>query len=48
MHYTGAIFAPIMGKVIDTYGFDTMFTVSAYTMTAVAVVTSIFIYDAKG
>ncbi|MFH1489526.1 MAG: MFS transporter, partial [Pseudomonadota bacterium] len=46
MHYTGAIFAPIMGRVIDTYGFDTMFTFSAYTVTAVAVVTSIFIYDA--
>lgn len=48
MQYTGAIFAPIMGRFIDTYGFDTMFTFSAYAMTAVAVVTSIFIWDAKG
>jgi MFS family permease len=48
MQYTGAIFAPIMGGFIDTYGFHTMFTFSAYAVTAVAVVTSIFIWDAKG
>jgi MFS family permease len=47
MQYTGAIFAPIMGGFIDTYGFNTMFTFSAYAVTAVAVVTSIFIWDAK-
>ena len=48
MQYTGAIFAPIMGNFIDTYGYHTMFTFSAYAVTAVAVVTSIFIWDAKG
>ena len=48
MQYTGAIFAPIMGGFIDTYGYHTMFTFSAYAVTAVAVVTSIFIWDAKG
>jgi FSR family fosmidomycin resistance protein-like MFS transporter len=48
MQYTGAIFAPIMGGFIDVYGFHTMFTFSAYAVTAVAVVTSIFIWDAKG
>jgi MFS family permease len=47
MQYTGAIFAPILGKFIDTYGFDIMFTFSAYTVTVVAVVTSFFIWDAK-
>ena len=48
MQYTGAIFAPIMGVFIDWFGFQTMFTFSAWTVTAVAVVTSIFIWDAKG
>ena len=47
MQYTGAIFAPIMGYFLDTYGFHTMFTFSAYAVTAVAVLTSFFIWDAK-
>ncbi|MBN2062589.1 MAG: MFS transporter [Deltaproteobacteria bacterium] len=47
MHYTGAIFAPVMGKIIDHYGFGIMFTFSAYAATIVAVVTSVFIMDAK-
>lgn len=48
MQYTGAIFAPIMGFFIDTYGFKTMFTFSAWAVTIVAVITSFFIWDAKG
>ena len=48
MQYTGAIFAPIMGRFIDIYGFGTIWTFSAYAMTAVAVLTSILIYDAQG
>jgi len=48
MQYTGAIFAPIMGGFIDKYGYDTMFTFSAWAVTGVAVVTSLFIWDAKG
>ncbi|OGN99010.1 MAG: hypothetical protein A2Y89_00280 [Chloroflexi bacterium RBG_13_51_18] len=47
MQYTGAIFAPIMGNFIDIYGYHTMFTFSAWAVTAVAVVTSAFIWDAK-
>ena len=47
MQYTGAIFAPIMGHFLDIYGFHTMFTFSAYAVTAVAVITAFFIYDAK-
>ncbi|MFC1840191.1 nitrate/nitrite transporter [Thermodesulfobacteriota bacterium] len=47
MQYTGAIFAPIMGYFIDVYGFHTMFTFSAYAVTAVAFITAFFIYDAK-
>jgi MFS family permease len=47
MQYTGAIFAPIMGGFIDKYGFNTMYTFSAYAVTAVAAVTSFFIWDAK-
>jgi MFS family permease len=48
MQYTGAIFAPIMGNFIDIYGFGPMFNFSAWAVTAVAVVTSVFIWDAKG
>lgn len=47
MQYTGAIFAPIMGWFLDAYGFHTMFTFSAYVVTAVAIITSFFIWDAK-
>jgi MFS family permease len=45
--YTGAIFAPIMGGFIEKYGFNTMFTSSAIAVTAVAVITSLFYWDAK-
>jgi MFS family permease len=55
MQYTGAIFAPIMGGFIDKFtllygaemGFKTMFNFSAWAVTAVAVVTSLFIWDAR-
>ncbi|MBN1189839.1 MAG: MFS transporter [Dehalococcoidales bacterium] len=48
MQYTGAIFAPIMGHFIDIYGYHTMFTFAASVVTAVAVVTSFFIWDTRG
>ena len=47
MQYTGAIFAPLMGGLIEKYTFNTMFTFSAYAVTAISVVTSFFIWDAK-
>lgn len=47
MQYTGAIFAPIMGGFIERYGFNTMFTFSAIAVTSVAVITSLFYWDAK-
>lgn len=47
MQYTGAIFAPIMGTLIERYTYSTMFLFSAYAVTAVSVVTSFFIWDAK-
>jgi MFS family permease len=55
MQYTGAIFAPIMGVFIEKFkllygpeiAFETIFTFSAYAVTAVAVVTSLFYFDAK-
>ncbi len=47
MQYTGAIFAPIMGGFIDRYGFSTMLTFSAIMVTAVAIITSFFIWDAE-
>jgi sugar phosphate permease len=47
MQYTGAIFAPIMGRYIDLYGFHAIFTFSAWAVTIIAVITSVFIWDAK-
>jgi MFS family permease len=47
MQYTGAIFAPVMGGLIQKYTFNTMFTFSAITVTAVAIVTAFFYGDAK-
>jgi MFS family permease len=47
MQYTGAIFAPIMGGLIEKYTYSTMFLFSAYAVTAVSIVTSFFIADAK-
>jgi MFS family permease len=47
MQYTGAIFAPIMGGFIDRFGYAKMFTFAAWAVTAVAVATALFIYDAK-
>jgi MFS family permease len=47
MQYTGAIFAPIMGILLDRYGFDVLWTYSAIAVTAVAVITSLFIWDAR-
>jgi FSR family fosmidomycin resistance protein-like MFS transporter len=48
MQYTGAIFAPLMGKFIDMYGFHSVFNYSAYAIIALAILTSFFIWDAKG
>lgn len=47
MQYTGAIFAPIMGGMIDKYGFDPIYTFSAIAVTSVSVITSLFYIDAK-
>jgi MFS family permease len=47
MQYTGAIFSPIMGAFIDRYGYKTMFGYAAWAVTAMAVITAIFIWDAK-
>jgi MFS family permease len=48
MQYTGAVFAPIMGGFIDRFGYETMFGFAAWAVTIVAVVTALFIWDAKG
>jgi sugar phosphate permease len=47
MQYTGAIFAPIMGTFLDKYGFDVMLTFSGIVVTAMAIITSFFIWDAR-
>lgn len=47
MQYTGAIFTPLMGYMVERWGFHFCFNVSAIVVTFFAVVTSFFIYDAK-
>jgi len=47
MQYTGAIFTPLMGLVIEQRGFDFCFTAASMVVIAVAAVTSLFIWDAK-
>jgi len=47
MQYTGAIFAPFMGSLIQRYGFDFCFNLAATAVTVMAVITSVFIWDAK-
>jgi hypothetical protein len=47
MQYTGAIFVLPGAALLDRFGFDTMFTWAAIGVTAVAIITAIFIWDAK-
>jgi MFS family permease len=47
MQYTGAIFTPLGGYIIERWGFHFCITAAAITVLIVAVVTSVFIYDAK-
>ena len=47
MQYTGAIFAPIMARLVEKFSYQTMFTFSAIAVTAVAITTSLFYFDAR-
>jgi len=47
MQYTGAIFVLPGGYLLERFGFDAMFTWAAIGVTAVAIITAFFIYDAK-
>jgi MFS family permease len=47
MQYTGAIFTPLGGYLIERMGFHFCFTATAAVVLIVAIVTSFFIYDAK-
>jgi len=47
MQYTGAIFTPLGGYIIERWGFRFCFTATAIVVLVVAVVTSFFIYDAR-
>jgi MFS transporter, FSR family, fosmidomycin resistance protein len=47
MQYTGAIFTPVGGYVIERWGFHFCFTVTGIIVLAVAIITAFFIYDAK-
>jgi predicted MFS family arabinose efflux permease len=42
MHYTGAVFAPIMGGIIDRWGFDACFTIASCAVLVVTAVCSLF------
>jgi MFS family permease len=43
MHYTGAVFAPMMGSIIDKWGFDLCFTIASCTVVVVTAVCSLFL-----
>ncbi|MCL2102937.1 MAG: MFS transporter [Syntrophorhabdaceae bacterium] len=47
MQYTGAIFSPLLGGFIDRHGYITMFHWTAILVTVLAVITAVFIWDAK-
>jgi MFS family permease len=47
MHYTGAVFAPIMGSIIDRWGFDICFTLSGGAVVAVTAVCGIFMKGSR-
>lgn len=47
MQYTGAIFAIPGGYLIREFGYQTMFTYVAFVVAVVAIITSLFIWDAK-
>jgi MFS family permease len=43
MHYTGAVFAPMMGSIIDKWGFDVCFTIASVAVLVVTAVCSLFL-----
>ena len=47
MQYTNAIFVLPGGYLLEKFGFQTIFTWAAIGVTAVAIITAFFIYDAK-
>ena len=47
MQYTGAIFTPLSGVIIERWGFHFCFKATAIAVLIVAVITAFFIYDAK-
>jgi MFS family permease len=47
MHYTGAIFAPIMGVIIDRRGFDVCFTIASAAVLVVTAVCSLFLRGSR-
>jgi MFS family permease len=47
MQYTGVFFAPITGICIDRFGCAAMFRYAAWTVTAMAIATALFIWAAK-
>lgn len=47
MQYTGAIFTPIGGYLIERYGFHFCFNLASTIVISIAIITSFFIWDAK-
>jgi len=43
MQYTGAVFAPIMGYLIDEFGFISCFTIASVTTVVVTLACSVFL-----
>jgi len=43
MHYTGAVFAPMMGSIIDKWGFEVCFTIASVAVLVVTAVCSLFL-----
>jgi MFS family permease len=43
MHYTGAVFAPMMGSIIDKWGFDVCFTIASVAVLVVTAVCSLLL-----
>ena len=48
MQEAGAVFAPVLGYLIDNFGFHTTFTIVGFTVVAVTLVCSVFLWGSRG
>jgi DHA1 family multidrug resistance protein-like MFS transporter len=47
MQYTGAVFAPILGELIDRWGFDVCFSLAGSTVVLVTIICSFFLRGSR-